>query len=530
MAPDRAPPRRGIRIGLKEQVIDAVVPDRAVGIIDPVALPGHMKTRPPSIRHEVRYKPAAGAHRHHRARLHGIHAVCVSCQRTSSRPPILRIFSDRPCGRGRSATGAPCRAERRFARSAVERREQANAKLEARYGGLVSPRRKRPKPAPRNNEPRSAPDRSWSARRSIRERVRSRLAGPCSQPCLHERRTWAPDQMSLWPVEGGRFGLDAHYEGSTGAQRAEYQAQKLAELNPGTTVHESASGRTTLRLGPLAHEAAWVASEASIGRPPPRAPGDEELPPPRYQVNGSSLRGEDTTVASLCAQSDSAPPRRSSLLGDGPASDHLLDSVLGAWDGRGHTGSSRRSDRCADGFLPCLLLSDALRSRPHQSRRDKLQRSLRTSRSRKRGSRSAHSPRRIRCARRAPSSTTSSAAAEHSGAAASSSARPISARFSPATMAAAPSRSSSILSSRLRPQRAADHPDHLPSLAELATTRGYVARAISVCSLRAALRKPSRKPSREDSGLGRTGGCALLITRRHRHAKVACRCASSLPL
>jgi hypothetical protein len=57
-------------------------------------------------------------------------------------------------------------------------------------------------------------------------------------------------------------------------QRGEYQAQKLAELNLRATVHESALGRTTLRLGPLAHEAAWVALEAFIGRPPPRAPGD----------------------------------------------------------------------------------------------------------------------------------------------------------------------------------------------------------------------------------------------------------------
>ena len=164
--------------------------------------------------------------------------------------------------------------KRHFARSAVECREQADAKLEARYGALVSPRRKRPKPGPRNDEPRPAPDRSWSARRSIRERdARADMVGYTALPA-ETGPTWAPDQMSLWPVEGGRFGLDAHYEGATGAQRAEYQAQKLAELNLRATVHESASGCTTLRLGPLAHEAAWVALEAFIGRPPPRAPGD----------------------------------------------------------------------------------------------------------------------------------------------------------------------------------------------------------------------------------------------------------------
>ncbi|HET8757455.1 MAG TPA: hypothetical protein VFM58_15660 [Solirubrobacteraceae bacterium] len=86
--------------------------------------------------------------------------------------------------------------------------------------------------------------------------------------------TWAPDQLSVWPVEGGRFGLDAHYEGATGAQRAEYQAQKLAQLNLRATVQADDAGATILRLGPLAHEAAWVALEAFLGRPPPRPAGE----------------------------------------------------------------------------------------------------------------------------------------------------------------------------------------------------------------------------------------------------------------
>lgn len=86
--------------------------------------------------------------------------------------------------------------------------------------------------------------------------------------------TWAPDQLSVWPVEGGRFGLDAHYEGATGAQRAEHQAAKLAALNLRATVQESPAGGTILRLGPLAHEAAWVALEAFLGRPLPPTPDD----------------------------------------------------------------------------------------------------------------------------------------------------------------------------------------------------------------------------------------------------------------
>ena len=78
----------------------------------------------------------------------------------------------------------------------------------------------------------------------------------------------------MWPVEGGRFGLDAHYEGTTGGQRAAYQAQKLAKLNLRAKVREDPSGGATLRLGPLAHEAAWVALEAFLGRPLPPTQGD----------------------------------------------------------------------------------------------------------------------------------------------------------------------------------------------------------------------------------------------------------------
>jgi hypothetical protein len=136
------------------------------------------------------------------------------------------------------------------------------------------PRRKRPEPGPPNDEPRPAPDRSWSSRRSIHERdARADLVAYTALPA-ETGPTWAPDQLSVWPVEGGRFGLDAHYEGATGAQRADYQAQKLARLNLPATVHETPSGGAILRLGPLAHEAAWVALEAFLGRPLPATPDD----------------------------------------------------------------------------------------------------------------------------------------------------------------------------------------------------------------------------------------------------------------
>jgi len=79
--------------------------------------------------------------------------------------------------------------------------------------------------------------------------------------------TWAPDELSIWPVEGGRFGIDARYHGATGAQRAARQIVRLRDAGLGPAVRDGPDDGTTIRLGPLAHEAAWLALEAFLGRP-----------------------------------------------------------------------------------------------------------------------------------------------------------------------------------------------------------------------------------------------------------------------
>ncbi|MGA2322053.1 MAG: hypothetical protein ABSG95_15185 [Solirubrobacteraceae bacterium] len=88
---------------------------------------------------------------------------------------------------------------------------------------------------------------------------------------------WAPDRLSVWPVEGGRYGIDAHYHGSTGATRAEHQVQRLAATGLTASVRTDADG-SIVRLGPLAHQAVWLALEAFLGRPmvEPGAPDDHD--------------------------------------------------------------------------------------------------------------------------------------------------------------------------------------------------------------------------------------------------------------
>jgi hypothetical protein len=83
--------------------------------------------------------------------------------------------------------------------------------------------------------------------------------------------TFAPDRLSVWPVEGGRFGIDAHYHGQTGGQRAGVQVDRLARAGLSATVRDDDAG-ALIRLGPLAHAAAWLAIEAFIGKPLPLTP------------------------------------------------------------------------------------------------------------------------------------------------------------------------------------------------------------------------------------------------------------------
>ncbi len=74
--------------------------------------------------------------------------------------------------------------------------------------------------------------------------------------------------MSVWPMEGGRYGVDGTYQGATGYERAEAQRLRLAAAALPASVRQELGDAWTLRLGPLTHGAAWVAIEAFLGRQP----------------------------------------------------------------------------------------------------------------------------------------------------------------------------------------------------------------------------------------------------------------------
>lgn len=77
----------------------------------------------------------------------------------------------------------------------------------------------------------------------------------------------APDRLSVWPMEDGRYGLDATYHGKTGFERAEAQRQHLQAANLRASIRQELGNDWTLRLGPLAHGAVWTAIEAFLGSP-----------------------------------------------------------------------------------------------------------------------------------------------------------------------------------------------------------------------------------------------------------------------
>jgi hypothetical protein len=109
-------------------------------------------------------------------------------------------------------------------------------------------------------------DRAWSAHASEPPRgLRADLVHYSALPA-ETGPVWAPDRLSIWPVEGGRYGIDAHYHGPTGVERAYGQQERFKKIALSASAKRDAQG-ALIRIGPLAHAAAWLALEAFLGRP-----------------------------------------------------------------------------------------------------------------------------------------------------------------------------------------------------------------------------------------------------------------------
>ena len=118
----------------------------------------------------------------------------------------------------------------------------------------------------RGTKYRGPDDRAWSAHTSVNSRSASTELARYSALPAETGPTWAPDRLSVWPVEGGQYGIDAHYHGHTGVERAHGQQQRLESIGVSATVKRDDQGGL-IRIGPLAHAATWLALEAFLGKP-----------------------------------------------------------------------------------------------------------------------------------------------------------------------------------------------------------------------------------------------------------------------
>jgi hypothetical protein len=64
-----------------------------------------------------------------------------------------------------------------------------------------------------------------------------------------------PDKIAVWPVEGGRYGIDLSYAGATGYTRGDQAHQTINANGMNATFRQELGDMWTVRLGPLARDA-----------------------------------------------------------------------------------------------------------------------------------------------------------------------------------------------------------------------------------------------------------------------------------
>lgn len=60
-----------------------------------------------------------------------------------------------------------------------------------------------------------------------------------------------PDRLTIWPMDDGRYGLDATFAGATGYERAEHHRGELEMHGVAPGFRQELDGAWTLRFGPL---------------------------------------------------------------------------------------------------------------------------------------------------------------------------------------------------------------------------------------------------------------------------------------
>jgi hypothetical protein len=74
-----------------------------------------------------------------------------------------------------------------------------------------------------------------------------------------------PDKLTIWPVEAGRFGVDATFVGATGYSRACRHQELLRTAGVRHQFRQGLGDEWTLRLGPVPAADVGTAVDAFVG-------------------------------------------------------------------------------------------------------------------------------------------------------------------------------------------------------------------------------------------------------------------------
>jgi hypothetical protein len=70
-----------------------------------------------------------------------------------------------------------------------------------------------------------------------------------SDSALPTRAGPVPDRLTIWPMDDGRYGLDATFQGASGYERAHWHRDRLGDVPH--SFRQELDGGWTLRFGPL---------------------------------------------------------------------------------------------------------------------------------------------------------------------------------------------------------------------------------------------------------------------------------------
>jgi hypothetical protein len=73
-----------------------------------------------------------------------------------------------------------------------------------------------------------------------------------------------PDRIAIWPLDDGRYGLDATFQGASGHERAEGHTEVLEQRGVPFSFRQELGGGWTLRFGPLSAAEVGTALNAFV--------------------------------------------------------------------------------------------------------------------------------------------------------------------------------------------------------------------------------------------------------------------------